>query len=186
AGRVPFPEGTTLQKLIAQQEQQPQPISQLRPDIPPDLSAVLDRLLAKDPAHRFQTPAELADALSPFARPGPVLQAAQEQIHARAWPPGRRRFLIAAAAILPAAGFGGYLLWRHLAGGPESEVETTPPEKLPSEAEIRRLSSKSGSMNAVGWTPNGGKALAALPDGRLEAWDLDKGKVESRFGGHPA
>jgi serine/threonine protein kinase/tetratricopeptide (TPR) repeat protein len=46
---------------------QVRPIRQLRPDVPDALAAVLDRMLAKDPADRFATPAEVAEALEPFA-----------------------------------------------------------------------------------------------------------------------
>ena len=45
----------------------PVPIRELRPDVPANLAAVLDRMLAKQPADRFATPAEVARALAPFA-----------------------------------------------------------------------------------------------------------------------
>jgi serine/threonine protein kinase len=38
----------------------------LRPDVPAALAAVLDRMLAKEPAKRFQTAGEVATALEPF------------------------------------------------------------------------------------------------------------------------
>lgn len=40
------------------------PIAALRPDVPPGLSAVLDLALAPDPANRYTTAAEFANALS--------------------------------------------------------------------------------------------------------------------------
>ena len=45
----------------------PAPVRQLRPEVPDALAAVLDRMLAKDPADRFATPAEVAEALEPFS-----------------------------------------------------------------------------------------------------------------------
>ncbi len=66
-GRVPFPGGTTLEKLVRHSTEQPTPVEQLRPDVSPPVAAVVRRLLAKDPRQRFQTPAELAATLSPFA-----------------------------------------------------------------------------------------------------------------------
>ena len=69
AGQPPFPSGTVADKLAAQLKEQPRPLTALRADVPPGLADVLGRMMAKDPALRFQTPAEAAQALAPFARP---------------------------------------------------------------------------------------------------------------------
>ncbi|VTT98971.1 serine threonine protein kinase : Serine/threonine protein kinase OS=Planctomyces brasiliensis (strain ATCC 49424 / DSM 5305 / JCM 21570 / NBRC 103401 / IFAM 1448) GN=Plabr_2195 PE=3 SV=1: Pkinase: NPCBM [Gemmataceae bacterium] len=58
-GRSPFEGATTTQKLLMHQVRDPDPVNKFRPDLPPDLVAVLTRMMAKDPAHRFQTPDEL-------------------------------------------------------------------------------------------------------------------------------
>ena len=58
AGAPPFAERLTLKKLMAHATQVPAPL-----DVPEGLRRVLDRLLAKDPDERFQTAAELIDAL---------------------------------------------------------------------------------------------------------------------------
>ncbi len=42
------------------------PIRQIVPEVPEQLAAVLDRMLAKDPAARFATPAEVGEAIAPF------------------------------------------------------------------------------------------------------------------------
>jgi uncharacterized protein (TIGR03067 family) len=68
-GQVPFPGGSALEKVAAQIDRTPRPIAELRKDIPLALASVLDRMMAKDPANRFQTPAEVATALTPFAQP---------------------------------------------------------------------------------------------------------------------
>ena len=39
----------------------------LRPEVPADLAAIIERMTAKSPADRFATPAEVATALEPFA-----------------------------------------------------------------------------------------------------------------------
>jgi hypothetical protein len=39
-----------------------------RPEVPEGLAAVIDKMMAKDPNHRYQTPGEVADALEPFTR----------------------------------------------------------------------------------------------------------------------
>jgi serine/threonine protein kinase len=69
AGRPPFAGGTVMQKLIAHRERMPEPLTGRRPDVPSQVLAVLDRLLAKEPARRYQAPAEIARALAPFAEP---------------------------------------------------------------------------------------------------------------------
>jgi serine/threonine-protein kinase len=69
-GQVPFPGGTTLEKLIRQASEEPTPLERQRPDLPEAVCAVVRKLMAKDPANRFQTPAELAAALAPVAVAG--------------------------------------------------------------------------------------------------------------------
>lgn len=69
-GQVPFPGGGVLEKLVRQGTAEPTPVEQLRPDVPPEVSAIVRRLMAKSPADRFQTPAELASALTPFSDSG--------------------------------------------------------------------------------------------------------------------
>ncbi len=43
-----------------------EPLNFVRPDVPAELAAIVARMLAKDPARRFQTPGEVAAALVPF------------------------------------------------------------------------------------------------------------------------
>jgi serine/threonine protein kinase len=66
AGQPPFPTGTPLQKVMAHREKKPQPLTELRPDLPEGFMPVLERIMAKNPKHRFQTSAEVATALEPF------------------------------------------------------------------------------------------------------------------------
>jgi serine/threonine protein kinase/formylglycine-generating enzyme required for sulfatase activity len=76
-GRPPFVESTTVKLVLAHLKTIPRPLHELRADVPPELSAVVGRMLAKDPAQRYQTPLEAARALAPFCRsanhpaPGP-------------------------------------------------------------------------------------------------------------------
>src|SRR5262249_2875868 len=67
-GRTPFSEGSVAQKLIWHQTRQPKPIKSFRTDVPDGLLAVLDRMMAKDPAARYQTPAEVFEALTPLTQ----------------------------------------------------------------------------------------------------------------------
>ncbi len=87
AGRPPFdgPEyKSTVKKMAAHIHVAVPAISNARSDIPVALTALLDRLLAKNPAVRPDTPALLAQALEPFCGKGNLprlLQVARQR-----WP----------------------------------------------------------------------------------------------------
>jgi serine/threonine protein kinase len=68
-GRPPFSKGTAMQKVISHLELIPPPVKDLREDVPAGLNEVLDRMLAKKPSDRYQSPAEVAQALAPFVGP---------------------------------------------------------------------------------------------------------------------
>ena len=42
----------------------------VRPEVPAELAALVAKMMAKDPDRRFQTPAEVAQALTPFFKKG--------------------------------------------------------------------------------------------------------------------
>lgn len=70
AGQAPFGSSdfsTSCEKRTAHAFRPPQSIRELRSDVPEELAAILDRLLAKEPADRFANGAEVAAALAPFA-----------------------------------------------------------------------------------------------------------------------
>jgi hypothetical protein len=66
AGKGPFEGGTTAQKLIWQQIRQPEPLCEVRPEVPREICDVVERMTAKEPAERYQTPVEVAEALAPW------------------------------------------------------------------------------------------------------------------------
>jgi serine/threonine protein kinase len=65
-GTYPFPEGSVAQKLMWHQLRQPRPIRDVRPDVPEGLAAIVMQMMAKKPEQRYQTPAEVVDALAPW------------------------------------------------------------------------------------------------------------------------
>lgn len=62
-GHAPFPEGTLTQRLVGHVSQKPVPIAEKRPDVPADLAAIVDRMMAKKPADRIQTAEEVTELL---------------------------------------------------------------------------------------------------------------------------
>ena len=69
-GRPPFSGPkfeTPFNKMQGHLQKGVPPIRRFRRDVPRELVAVLNRMLAKDPAERFATPVEAADAIGPLA-----------------------------------------------------------------------------------------------------------------------
>jgi serine/threonine-protein kinase len=71
-GQVPFPGGSLAQKLMQHQSQEPEPVDQLRRDVPAGLIPILRKMLAKKPDDRFRTPAALVVSLAAYCRPEPT------------------------------------------------------------------------------------------------------------------
>lgn len=65
-GQPPHNATTVIEKLQAHAEHEPPAIESIRADVPEELAEVIRRMMAKEPAERFQTPQEVADALAPF------------------------------------------------------------------------------------------------------------------------
>lgn len=69
AGHAPFPQGTLTDKIVSQRESSAPPVRELRDDVPQEVADIVAKMLAKNPAERYQTPAEVAKALARWAKP---------------------------------------------------------------------------------------------------------------------
>jgi serine/threonine protein kinase len=99
AGHSPFKDGTHFQKLISHQFDQPKPIRDISPKVPPDMVKIVERMMAKDPADRFATPIKVAEALIPWTKnplPPPPVEEMPQLV-----PPSRRNGLSKSAPDLP-------------------------------------------------------------------------------------
>jgi len=130
AGRPPFSSASVLQKLICHRESPVPPLAESRPDAPAELIRVVERMLAKSPVDRYQTPAAVAQALAPLTGPADfATQAAPRR-------DSRERVLkgvgvIAGAALVAAVAI--FLLWN--ARGPVAQVPTDATRPSPSSTE---------------------------------------------------
>ncbi len=68
--RTPFDGQTATDVMVAIMSQPPPELSQLAPQVPPELARAVMKALRKDPAERFQSVADLAHALAPFGPAG--------------------------------------------------------------------------------------------------------------------
>jgi hypothetical protein len=87
-GRPPFQANNWVAMVMAHHSGPATPLHQVRKDVPPELAAVVARLMAKDPAERYQKPVEVVQALAPFVKAGsnptPAQPSAEDRTSARA------------------------------------------------------------------------------------------------------
>lgn len=71
-GKLPYPMPMSSQKLDGHRFRDAPPIRESAPGVPVELAAVVDKMMAKKPADRYQTMAEVVEALASFSRRQPV------------------------------------------------------------------------------------------------------------------
>ncbi len=115
AGRVPFPGGTAIDKIVLHATARPEALARYRDDLPAGLAAAIDKMMAKKPEDRYQTPGEVAQALGPFAHPNG--QGASAPLRSRS----PRWLLAAVLAVTLLAGGGVALVAAHRMRAPVGE-----------------------------------------------------------------
>jgi hypothetical protein len=192
AGRPPFPDGTPLEKVMAHLDRKTAPVTAVRPEVPGEVAGIVERMLAKEPGQRYQTPAEVAAALAPHS--GHAVR--------------RRRWLLPAAAVVLAsvlllagylAGWGGRHAVEDAAqqqGPPADPVpgpqKPTPPEAMITSPDARVVTTPAGEVIgrhpegvwAVAVSPDGPRALSAGSEGTVKLWDLETGQELRTLRGH--
>lgn len=91
AGRPPFLAASLYDMYQAHMSRNIEPINLLRPEVPAELASLVAKMMAKQPARRFATPLEVAEALRPFFKksgttsngPGQSVSVAAEPAPAR-------------------------------------------------------------------------------------------------------
>jgi serine/threonine protein kinase len=180
-GQPPFPGGSVMQKLKAHAERQPKSITTLRPEVPRELEQLLERLLAKSPDQRFQTPAELVAALASLAVPAPI----QPQKTRKLSP------ALLALALIPLVlvAVGALILvvvWRPSSATSQTQLGTgtvtvattnhgNPLPFVPASAnikEVNRWDAHSGKVDRLALNADGDKLATVGNDGALRLWNL--------------
>ncbi len=74
-GKPPFPEGTLAQRIAKHQREMPASIRKYRNDCPGELEGICVKMMQKEPEYRYQSAADVAEALRKFAAQAPSEQA---------------------------------------------------------------------------------------------------------------
>ncbi len=154
-GQRPFNGDTNMSILSAIMRDAPQPISQLRPDVPRELGRIVKRALQKDPEQRYQTAKDLRNDLQLLKAEldsGELAVVSPGVIHV----PRRSRSIgwaVAgvAAVLLASAGIAVYLASQRATGSPH------PFERF----NVRRLTTE-GNVVASAISPDGTYAVYAV------------------------
>jgi formylglycine-generating enzyme required for sulfatase activity len=144
-GWVPFPGGTEMAKIIRHETEEAEPVEQLRPEVPPELAAVVRRSMARRPEERYQTAAAVADALTAVlpgdSEPEPNLPAGSA---GRARRPRRMPWL-AGLLLTGLAALGLFLLLR-----PGGRFDRSEPPNPPAPAPAPPAAAELAITNSLG------------------------------------
>ena len=119
-GAPPFPTDSGFLLLQAHQTTTARSVNQVRPEVPAALAAVVARMMAKDPAQRYQQPLEIAQALTPFLAEA---EGRSPSTGAAGKVKNRSRPVLLAGAVLAAVLLAGVVITIKLPDGKELTLE---------------------------------------------------------------
>ncbi|HUT88816.1 MAG TPA: serine/threonine-protein kinase [Thermoguttaceae bacterium] len=181
AGQVPFPQGSASEKIAGHLERVPESLSELRSDLPPELGRIVERMMAKDPDERFQTPAEVARALEPFFAAGQSPGEGQATAVSPGKHPGRAWLFLAGLAV--AVAVVGLLLAVAFWAMPPRQGPLTGRANRSARAgddgssqagtrQIAVLEAHSDRVRSVAMSPGGRYLASGGRDGKVQLWQL--------------
>jgi serine/threonine protein kinase len=176
-GQTPFDARTPLAVLKRLTDEPHRPVRALNPETPDWLAAVIDRLLAKSPADRFQSAREVAELLdlqlSAMKTSSEVISACPKKRAHRI-----RQFLtiLAAVAVGAIATSVVILLW--MGRGQRSLSAGT------SEPPLAVLPGGAGSVWGLAFSPGDRTLAMALEEGKIKLWDVEAGAVKATLSDH--
>jgi anti-sigma factor RsiW len=174
-GHPPFQAAGNMAALKRVCDDTPRAIRELNPEVPGWLAAVVEKLHAKDPAHRYQSAREVAEQLAsglahlqaPTQTPAPTAPAPR-----RTDLGGRKRRWAIPVVLILALGICTYLFgaaaYRFLIGKGRLEVQTDDPYVT---LVVKRADQPSANMELHGDTVvdlDAGEYTLALTDGRAD------------------
>jgi tRNA A-37 threonylcarbamoyl transferase component Bud32 len=186
-GSVPFPGKTLVEKIRKAVTEPPPSAAAKRKDVTPALDNIIRKMLARDPADRYQSAAEVVQALDRILRGegGPLSHGAPVMAEPEApTPQAQVRAHDAAVRGLAVAADGRTLV----TAGEDSRLRTWGSAKL---EEGRTFLGDFGSVDAMALAPNGKRVATCatrLTTGEMgvQLWDLSTGAEQKRLRGPAA
>jgi serine/threonine-protein kinase len=175
-GRSPYAEYPLLKKLMMHQAGEPKPLRVLAPDVPVNVEAIVNKLMAKSVEDRYQTPGELVEALDSLANQKQTpaglavdLDAEIERIlkSRESEPPGEPGTAMQGPGHPGGTGLpGGFTQeWT----GAKAKTRREGPELA---TRVQNLKGHKGWVMTVAFAPNR-RALAAGPvNGNVRLWEI--------------
>ncbi len=213
-GHEPFRNKSIAEKIFCQRYSDPVPIDQVQHEVPSVVAAVVRRLMTKNPQERYQTPAELVEALDELAATGQIA------LFRAASLPLRQRFQAHCGAVYALS----FLDAQHLLSGghdqtlrlwdlatqterlcveqsrPVVSVATFPNAALaliatgvtlrllemPSGKELQRWAGHTDAVRSVAFEPTGRLAVSGGDDRLVRIWEVQSGRTLDRLRQHRA
>jgi serine/threonine protein kinase len=196
-GDPPFDGDSPLALLRRVEQEPPVPVRDVNPAIPVPLANVIERLLAKDPAERYQSAAEVAELLAgqlAKAQPADPPTLGLPRVRQRTGPVRRRS--TPAERLWRGAAFVGWGLLLLVAGGltmtewmgrthlvaallRPAEEEDSPEPRLV-------LNGNAGPVWATQFAPDGLSVAMSIDDGTVKVWDAQSGRIKATINAHKA
>jgi serine/threonine-protein kinase len=198
-GRQPFPTGSPVEKLLKHQTETPMPVEKIRPQTPSEVVIILQRMMAKDRDNRYQTPAEVAEALAGLHAPAAFAPSSETATSSGPSTPvspayparsvgvtqafSPESLVLAARKVAEMQGHKGYVMALAFSsdggllasGGVDSTVRLWDVSSAQAQ-ELAVLAANTGEVSAVAFAPSGSFLVtgAGSIDGNLWRWDLSE------------
>jgi WD40 repeat protein len=175
-GKPPFGDYPIIKKLMMHQSVEPRPIEELRPEVPLGLRGILRKLLAKLPENRFQTPAELGQALTAAtkAEPAPPAQSAEVTKSSEV----TTRIVAKADTEVGAPKKRTDLPYLPSRPPPKKGFEL--PAGVSEAQKIAVLDGHRGWVTSLGFSPDRRMLVSGGVDGGLRIWDVSGNELRNR------